>query len=742
MEVIRTKSARYEFSAARDGAGVPHVMAPSWKEAVYALGYLHATDRPTQIYFARTVALGRAAEQISWTPELVETDRFFRRAGLYRYLAREAKLLRPHVREQLEWYCEGLNDGMADSGRTLPMRATGFRPQPWNVEDVLLIGNLLSYSGLAVGQQDNERLLLELVQLGIDDVRIRELFSPHLDEIDLETLREIKMARRLSDEALELLADLPRLAGSNAWAVSPARSASDRAILAADPHLEINRLPAIWYEVALTWSEGPEVGPREYAMGATLPGCPLMSVGRTRRLAWGVTYLHGDTSDHFIEDCREGGSTGWQYRREDTWYDFTLREERMEQKGAEPEILRIYENETGTLQEDPATFGPGKYLSVAWIGHGEGTGRSIGVWLDVIASKSAKEAMDTVRETPHPSLVWVFADAEGHIGRQASGWFPRRSEIHTGLVPVPAWDKRNLWFGRIDSRALPHVYDPPEGYLSSANENINEPFRPRFTTHPLPDYRKRRIDEVLARLTAATPEDMQALQYDVLSTHARDLRPVFLVHLADGDFKDRLASWDLQYLPESREATMFQHLYRHVVLEIFGHEKGIGWRRMFFLSTRMGYSTMVLTCVDRILKKERSSWWQFRDKGEMIRRAAARAASEPTPPWSKVNSFHFVNRFFERARAGRFLGFRTAQMPLRGCHATPFQGHLLMTATRESTFAPSYHFVSDFADDEAWTNLPGGPSESRFSKWYKTDIPRWMAGEYKTLRPWLEDSGD
>jgi penicillin amidase len=729
VESIRPKTARYEFTAVRDDAGVPHVTGASWQEAIYALGYLHATDRPTQIYFARTVAMGRAAERIANTHELVETDRFFRRAGLYRYLRREAKLLEPRIREQLTWYCEGVNDGITDAGRTLAMWVTGFRPQPWDVEAVLLIGNLLSFSGLAVGQQDNERLLLELVQLGIEASRIRELFSPHLDDIDLDVLREIKMARRLSDDALELIADLPRLAGSNAWAVAPARSASGHALLASDPHLEINRLPAIWYEVALSWGAG------EYAMGATLPGCPLMAVGRTRRLAWGVTYLHGDTSDHFIEDCREGGATGWQYRRGETWHDFSIRQEQVARKGAEPQTLRIFENDTGTLQEDPAAFGPGKYLSVAWIGHGEGAGRSIGVWLDVIASPSAQAAMDVVRETPHPSLVWVFADVEGHIGRQASGWFPRRSEIHSGLVPVPAWDERNLWFGRIDSRALPRRYDPPEEFISSANENINQPFGPRFTTHPLPDYRKRRIDEVLARLTAARPKDMQALQYDVYSTHARDILPAFLVHIPDGDLKDRLTGWDLRYTPHSREATLFQSLYRHVVLEIFGHEEGIGWRRMFFLSTRMGYSTMVLTCVDRILRKDRSSWWQVRDKGEMIRRAAARAASEPQSPWSKINSFHFVNRFFENSRAGRMLGFRTARMPLAGCHATPFQGHLLMTATRESTFAPSYHFVTDLGTDEAWTNLPGGPSESRFSKWYKTDIPRWAAGEYKVLRP-------
>ncbi len=47
------------------------------------------------------------------------------------------------------------------------MWATGFHPTPWNQQAVLLIGNLLSYGGLAVGQQQNERLLLELIQTGI-----------------------------------------------------------------------------------------------------------------------------------------------------------------------------------------------------------------------------------------------------------------------------------------------------------------------------------------------------------------------------------------------------------------------------------------------------------------------------------------------------------------------------------------------------------------------------------------------
>ena len=306
MDPIRTRSARHQFRAVRDASGVPHVEAHSWHEALYAWGYLHALDRPTQMYFARAVASGRAAEFIRNKPELYEMDLFIRRAGLYRDLPREIRSLSETLLTQLDFYCQGVNDGLLEAGRTLPMWVTGFQPRPWDPYSVLLIGNLLSFAGLSIGEQENERLLLELVQLGIDDERLRELFHPYLDGVDFEPLREIRVAKRLSDDALELLADLPRLAGSNAWAVSPARSATGHALLASDPHLEVNRLPAIWYEIALRWGGG------EYAMGATLPGTPIMAVGRTSRLAWGVTYMHADTSDFFVEDCRPGGATGWQ----------------------------------------------------------------------------------------------------------------------------------------------------------------------------------------------------------------------------------------------------------------------------------------------------------------------------------------------------------------------------------------------------------------------------------------------
>src|SRR4029078_6032289 len=101
-----------------------------------------------------------------------------------------------------------------------PMWVTGFRPLPWEPISVLLIGKLLSFAGLTIAEQENERLLLELIQLGVDDERLRELFTPYLDGIDFEPLRDIRIAKRMSDETLELLADLPRLARGHSLALS------------------------------------------------------------------------------------------------------------------------------------------------------------------------------------------------------------------------------------------------------------------------------------------------------------------------------------------------------------------------------------------------------------------------------------------------------------------------------------------------------------------------------------------
>ena len=717
-----------KIQVARDKAGVPNISAGNFLDALYGLGYVHARDRLTQILFSRAVAIGRAAERIANKPELIETDRFFRKIGLHANLESDEASFTPEIRDQVQNYCDGVNDGIVAAGRSFPMWATGFKPNEWDLQAVLIIGKLLSFGGLAVSQMQNERLLVEMIHAGADEFALREIFAPRLNGADFGMLRELHLSNQLSDDALDLLTDLPRLAGSNAWAVRPERSESGGALLASDPHLEINRLPAIWYEAVLAWDD-------QYLMGATLPGCPLFAVARTNHLAWGVTYMKGDTVDFFIEDCRPGGETGWQYRRGDSWHDFRIREESIERKGKSPISLDVYENNQGTIDTDLDEIGAGKHLSIAWTGNFQPSGPAIAAWLEVAAAQNVREGMDAARRCPQPTLCFVFADKDGHIGKQSCGTFPKRPDRSAGLVPLPAWDEANHWQGWIPQQDLPRTFDPPEGFVATANEASNPPDGPLLITQFLPDYRKRRIDERLAELPNATIEEMQRLQYDLVSLQARDLLSVFLPHMEEGELKNRLTAWDCRYESELEEPTIFQRLYINVIMEVCGQEHILGWRRALYICTRAGYSTMVLAAIDRLLMTDDSPLWTDVDKGALIRKAVSRLESKFKPvPWRTVNNFQFINRFFGSRRVGRLLGFDSKRIPMPGCHATPFQGHVFQTATREQTFAPSYHFVADLSTDEAWTNLPGGPSESRFSKFYLSDMARWVNGEYKKLQ--------
>ena len=70
-----------------------------------------------------------------------------------------------------------------------------------------------------------------------------------------------------------------------------------------------------------------------------------------------------------------------------------------------------------------------------------------------------------------------------------------------------------------------------------------------------------------------------------------------------------------------------------------------------------------------------------------------------------------------------------------GSRATVHQGQIYESGGRVTTFMPSFRWVTDMADTVLCSNLAGGPSDRRFSKWYVSDLANWQAGRYKTVSP-------
>jgi penicillin amidase len=701
---------RGTVSVERTAGGVARVRAGHWLDAWYALGWLHGRDRGAQLALARLVGQGRICELLRDDDDLLEVDRYFRRFGLARDARHHIGRLAPPYADRLHAYVNGLNRAWQERTPLL-LRLARLSPEPFQPADVLLLVKLMAFSGLAEGQRVTELFVIEALRRGADPALLGQLL-PALDNVDPALVRGLRRVPPLFPGA-RLTGGLPITGGSNAWVVAGSRSSSGAPLLANDPHLEVNRLPALLYEAEL------RVGDR-WVKGATIPGLPGFVAGRTPSLAWGVTYSCADTSDFFVERCKDA-----RYLRDGQWAVFRRRHERILRRNHAAEEMVVHENEHGILEGDPRESGD--YLCWNWTGLGEGGLGAIRAYADLIDCDSVSRARRVVETMDIPTLHMVFADGSGNIGCQTTGAVPRRPRHWSGLAPAAGFEPRNNWQGWLDPAGeLPGETNPRAGYIVVTNEARRRPDGPRLATIWLSDYRRERVEEVLGRHDRnATVEDMQRLQYDVVSRQARRFLPEYLPLLEDDSLRAQLQQWDLEYSVDSTAAARFEALHREVVAQVFGPALGEDWLRGLLENTGL-YPTLI-GFFDDVLAQPNSAWLPGGRRRERLRRALARGAAVPPATWGEVNRVLFRNLLL----GSKWRLFNRGPHGLAGNAATVHQGTLLSLGQRNSSFAPCYHLVTDMGSDRVRTNLPGGPSESPFSRRYASDLKRWLSGGYK-----------
>ncbi len=351
------------------------------------------------------------------------------------------------------------------------------------------------------------------------------------------------------------------MTASNNWAVSGKLTASGKPIYCSDPHLEVNRIPAIWQEIVLRL-------PDDVIMGASLPGVPGIAIGRSRHLAWGATYSFMDMIDYRVEECRDG-----RYRRGKQWKPFAVREELITVKKGEPVIEKVYENEHGVLEGDP--FIEGHYLVMSWsAARGCGAGEFNGL-LGLPHARSAREAMACFRKLEALSFNWVMADSLGNIAYQMSGRLYKRPKGVSGLVPLPGWEKKYTPRGFVSASLLPAAYKPPEGIIVTANQDLNRLGKAKPINLPMASYRADRIAQLLKKKKKLGVEDMKRIHFDLYSLQAERFMKVLRPLLPDTDNGRILREWECTYTPDSRGATLFESVYRALLRTVFG-DNGMG----------------------------------------------------------------------------------------------------------------------------------------------------------------------
>jgi penicillin amidase len=732
-----------------DGHGIPHLYAGSWADAARALGYLHATDRLGEMDLFRRRASGTLAEVRG--KEALADDILVRRLGIRRGCEAlwASDVVPAELKAELQAYAEGVNQKIKElgaGGLPLLFKALGYRPAPWAPIDTLAFSKYMGWDqagtdddlwcGLVVdklGPQAFEQLWplerpyeVPIVAVQADRgrwTRARLRSIPGAGPAYAAALRSLGWRRWLGEAGGF---------GSNNWAVDGTRTASGKPILCSDPHLGFS-LPSIWYACHLC------VAGHGLA-GVTFPGGPAVIIGHTDHHAWGLTNMQADAVDYFVETVDPKDPL--RYRHRGRWKQVERLTERIAVKGEAAHELHI----------DSTVHGPiinreGRTISLAWTGLGP-TRDPVAIWR-MNRARSLKEFLAALDNLDVPALNVCYADAEGNIAMHPCGRLPLRL-AGQGRIPLDGASGKDDWAGWIPRRELPLEVNPSRHFVASAN---NRP-APLGYPHYLgwmwdPNYRIRRIHELLGRSGGLTAEKMAAIQYDAYDKAAERFVPRLLEACRkkppQGAFARRvleaLAAWDYNAVPEAVGPVIWLRwlqTYRDAVWKPWmaskGLEKGGGWG--FNSSNRRDPALEVLEYLTR--EQPHSAWFDDpatpqREDADALLVRSFQAAVESLKKEFGEDLERWRWKQMNRLQIGSLSGVKELGRsggPVPGTDFTVNPGSNIGTVGGGA----SWRMIVDLGKPSASIGVyPGGQSEDPASPLYSDQMGLWERGRYLQL---------
>jgi penicillin amidase len=701
--------------------GFPRIESDEQIDLHYGLGYIHGHDRQMHMWLLKIIGRGRASELLKADEELIELDKFMRWINLSGNIADDVLQLSDETGAVLKAYCRGVNDAVSDSKTPFEFKLTGYKPDRWTPEDVILTMKMMGFVGLSQSQGDAEKFILQMIRNDVPPHKIKELFPNITEEISedlIKIIKQVKLTRPIIPEAIQWLGRLAGFSASNNWAIGPKKTASGKAMLCGDPHLSV-QLPSIFYPALMRCQD-------YYIMGATLPGVPSVMLGRSTHLAWAVTYGTMDMIDYFIEEVQDK-----KYRRADKWLPFTVREEIINPRKKDPILLKIYENEHGILEGQPEA--DGYYLNFAWSARKGTAAESINNLLKIPQAKTAAETMNYFAGLSFAPFNWTMADTEGNIGYQLSGLYPKKAEGTSGLLPYLGWDESQDWQGMISPDMYPQAFNPEEGFIITANQDLNHLGQVAPMTLPMSGYRADRIRELLEKEDGLTVDDMKKIHYDRYSKQAEAFMEIIHPLLPSTQNGDILKQWDRKYDSASLGATLFERIYLELLKLVFG-ENGMGVDVVETMITDTAMFAMLHGNFDQVLLKDTSAWFADQPREEIYRKAIDRGLSKPAVSYGQTRKIYIPNIFFG-GKLPKIFGFDYGPYEHIGSRATIPQSQIFKAMGYSTTSAAAYRMIADMDNEELLNNLPGGPSDRRFSKYYKTGLAEWMSARYHVYKP-------
>ena len=516
----------------RDTANVPHIFGKNDHDTLFALGYAHAQDRLWQMTMLRRTAQGRLSELFG--EATLPIDMTVRRLAIYSAARQSLSALRPDTLAKLDAYALGVNARLREInesalGRGAPeffMFSNAI--SPWTAADSLAIVKLM---GIQLSSHLHQEVLRARASLVLEGDRIKDLLpdmpgNSQADLIDFTRLfpdlSPIKTSSAREHSALSPFKPIALAGASNAWAALPGRSATRGTLLANDPHLELTA-PSIWYLARLELSTGGVIG-------GTIPGLPLVLVGRSAKLGWGLTSSNLDDTDLFIEKLNPLDPS--EYKTPQGYKPFVKKQSIVRIKDKSPVTLEMFWTENGPVlpgsHANLETVTPaGHVTSVAWtLLSSQDT--SIEAGFDLMAAQSVQEGLVASRAFVAPSQILTLAGSK-QIAMRTIGALPKRDPRHQskGRMPSAGWLAQNRWQGVFDPSVNPVFLNPASGVLGHTNNKYTDRSFPEHISFDWGDsQRVQRMTRLLQTREAHTRDSFIEAQLDSVSPTARTLLPL------------------------------------------------------------------------------------------------------------------------------------------------------------------------------------------------------------------------
>jgi len=554
----------------RDKWGIPHIFAENSHDLFFAQGYVHAQDRMWQLEFTRRVGSGRLSEILG--KDAVGIDRFARVLGFRKSAERDWEAMGEEDRAVMENYAQGVNAFLADNRSNLPLEFTFFgdEPEVWTPVDSLVITKLMSW---ILSENASIEMTRSRVLMAAGESVASDILTPYRDGVSVTVPIDAASYEKLGSALVGTLRTVSetvgRVGASNSWVISGSRTATGLPIIANDTHLDLF-MPSAWY------GNGIHGGGYDL-VGYSLAGTPGITIGHNRRIAWGITDLVADVQDLYLEEL-DSQTDPQHYKFRGEWLPLKIESEEIQVKDSIPITISVKRTGRGPLvNQFVGGLEDSRPISIAWA-----SDQSPNLIRSLILLNRANnwdEFRSALSQWDGPNLSFVYADVDGNIGYQAAGRIPIRSPRGQGIIPEIGSTGEHDWQGRIPFDELPRSFNPPDGFVVSANQKLVSDDYPYHLGYEWADpYRAIRINQLLANNNRVSIEDSKQMQGDTYHLVAENLREYLKVIEPANDLERRslaeVQAWNLRCDTNEVGASIYQVWYRLLLEETVGDELG------------------------------------------------------------------------------------------------------------------------------------------------------------------------